>query len=161
METLLIIDDEIDLRESLAEILSGIFDEIVTLGDGVQALNHIKLHNPQMIISDVMMPKLDGIQLMTQIKSLGFHDIPVILITGQKERELLFQAVRLGVSDVLEKPFTPQSIIQTVNRVKEICRRKNNIAQLELIHGKESNQVHHEKKMLGLLETVNSLKKTV
>lgn len=160
MKTLLIIDDETDLCESIREILNGTFDSIVAVDDGEKALNFIKYQQvPWLIISDVMMPKLDGIELMSHIKSLGFS-IPVIFITGSGDREILLRALRLGASDLLEKPFTQEALVKTVNRVKEILKRRENITRLEKLYGADNPEVIHERKMLGLLETVNSYKKS-
>ncbi len=157
MKTLLIIDDQIELAESLKDILEGTFESIICLHDGKQALDYIKLSKPQMIMSDVQMPKLNGIELITNLKALGI-EIPVILMTAGGDKDLMLKAIRLGVSDFLEKPFTEETLTETINKIKEISKRKEHIRDLESKMGANDPLVIQEKKMLGLLEAVNSKK---
>ena len=157
MKTLLIIDDQVELAESLRDILEDTFESIICLNDGKQALEYIKLSKPNMIISDVQMPRLNGIELITNLKALGI-DIPVVLMTAGGDKEMMLKAIRLGVSDFLEKPFTEEVLVETIDKIKEISKRKDHIKELESKMGTNDPAVIHEKKMLGLLEAVNSKK---
>jgi two-component system chemotaxis response regulator CheY len=84
---------------------------LVEAGDGAEALEKLKVQTVQLILSDINMPNMDGIQFLTELKSKPeFKDIPVIMITTEGGEAKVKEAVQLGASGYVRKPFTPDQI---------------------------------------------------
>ena len=112
---ILICDDEEGIRESLKLILSDNYDLILT-EDGEQCLNCIKNSKDiGLVLIDIKMPKLNGLEVLQQIKEQR-PDLKVIVITGYKSVETATEAVRLGASGYIVKPFKSDEIIATVKK---------------------------------------------
>jgi two-component system chemotaxis response regulator CheY len=110
----LIVDDSAATRKILQRILgkSGLeLGALVEAGDGAEALEKLKVQTVQLILSDINMPNMDGIQFLTELKSKPeFKDIPVIMITTEGGEAKVKEAVQLGASGYVRKPFTPDQI---------------------------------------------------
>ncbi|MFA6235980.1 MAG: response regulator [Bacteriovorax sp.] len=119
-KSILLIDDEDEIKSLMANYLikSQIEENrIVCASDGKEAL--AKIHNQEfgLIIVDVLMPKMNGLQLIKEIKLKSKHkDIPVILISGKLEAENVKKAISLGINNILVKPFTYNVFIEKIGR---------------------------------------------
>lgn len=111
-KTVLIVDDEKDLQNIVAEMLSPLGVNIIKADNGEDGYKMILSHKPDLVISDIKMPKLDGLQMLAQIKSAGI-EVPVIIITAFGDKEKIKQAWRLGAFDFLDKPVEPEAILHT------------------------------------------------
>ncbi|WP_066217744.1 hybrid sensor histidine kinase/response regulator transcription factor [Formosa haliotis] len=124
--TLLIIDDEQDVRTFLYEAFKDHYNVELAV-DGEDGLLKLKENPPQLVISDVMMPKLDGYDLCKQIKSDSeFCHIPVILLTAMDDNTKRLEGLELGADDYIVKPF---SIKYLEVRVKKLIENKQRIFQ--------------------------------
>ncbi|WP_158973993.1 hybrid sensor histidine kinase/response regulator transcription factor [Cellulophaga sp. L1A9] len=122
--TLLVIDDEIDVRTFLYESFKHNYN-VVLAGDGEEGLKKINENLPQLVISDVMMPKLNGYELCEKIKSnTEFCHIPVILLTAMDDDLKEIKGLELGADDYIVKPF---SIKYLEVRVKTLIENKKRI----------------------------------
>ena len=101
--TILIVDDELGPRESLKLILTPTY-QVTVARDGLEGLEKFEACTPDLVISDIRMPRLDGIQFLKRIRERN-HDIPFILITGCGTVESAQQAVRGGAFDYISKPY--------------------------------------------------------
>jgi len=114
----LIVDDE----EGIRETLSGIFEDegcsVVTANSGEEALDLLKEQNPDLILLDIWLPGIDGIQTLEEIKALR-PDLPVIMISGHGNIELAVKATRLGAYDFLEKPLSLERVLLVSKRALE------------------------------------------
>ena len=99
---ILIVDDEADLRELLTEELKDY--ELLEAGDGVEALEQVTLHAPDLIVTDIHMPNLDGLAFLKELRDRS-NSTPVILMTGFGDQQKLRTAWILGAFDFLDKPF--------------------------------------------------------
>lgn len=117
---LLIVEDERIEREALVRLISENFkndiDLITTTDNGAQALTAIEKENYQLIITDINMPKLGGLQLLAEIRKHN-PDVRVILLTGYDYFEYAQSAIRLGVDDFILKPATQHEIIERIQKV--------------------------------------------
>ena len=104
-----IIDDEKDIRESISQWLTLTGYETDVFPDADSALKIIGNGYPGVVISDIRMPGLDGMELLQRLTRLD-PEIPVILITGHGDVPMAVQAMRIGAYDFLEKPFEPEKI---------------------------------------------------
>ncbi len=115
---ILIVDDE----EGIRTTLSGIFEdegyEVVTAASGEEALRVAKEANPDIVILDVWLSGMDGIQTMGELREWN-RDLPVIIISGHANIELAVKATKIGAYDILEKPLSMEKILLTVYRALE------------------------------------------
>ncbi len=118
---LLIVDDEEIVVRSCLRILSKDQYEIDVARDGLEALVKVAEKDYDMLILDIMMPKMDGIEVLQRIKETH-PDIDVIMITGLNEIDTAVKAMKLGAFDYLPKPFDPEEFELVVDRAFE--RRK-------------------------------------
>ena len=112
---ILVIDDEEVIHASLKRILGRQghdVDTVLTAAEGLELLKH-EVYD--LIITDLMMPEIDGIELLERVRELDLS-IPVLMITGYPSIRTAVQALRLGAVDYLAKPFTRQELLGPVNR---------------------------------------------
>ena len=116
MKKILIIEDDESLRSSLEEILTTEGFEVLTTSNGVNALEAIPLFNPDLIISDVSMPEMDGYQLLAELaKNESWATTPFIFLTAHSERNYQRKAMELGADDFLIKPFSVDELLLTID----------------------------------------------
>ena len=115
---ILIVDDEEIVIQSCLRILSGAGFEIDAAHDGLEALSKINENGYDMLILDIKMPRMDGIEVLRRVKEAR-PDIDVIMITGLHEIETAVQAMKLGALDYLPKPFDPEELELVVARAFE------------------------------------------
>lgn len=116
MKTVLIIDDEIKLRETIVELFDFIGFEIFEAQDGLEGLEKVKLHNPNLILCDVMMPNLDGYGFLKKHILSEQSQIPVVLLTAKTEKTDESLGKKLGASDYIKKPFSLQELKAIVEK---------------------------------------------
>ena len=101
----------------LTELFSPIYDTF-TAEDGVKALEVINEHMPQIVLSDVLMPRMSGIELTKQLKSnIDTCHIPVVLLTARTEIEQNLEGLRIGADDYITKPFNSRILISRCNNL--------------------------------------------
>jgi DNA-binding NtrC family response regulator len=116
-EKILIVEDEPNMRKTLSSILEEEFIPILS-EQAEEGLKILSRENISLVISDIKMPQMDGIQFLRQIRLKGY-DIPVILITAYGSFDSAVEALRLGAYDYITKPFEPETVIYTVRRALE------------------------------------------
>lgn len=103
---ILIVEDDLDLQETLNEIDFFEEHETILACNGKEALEHVKTYTPDLILLDIQMPIMDGISVLKIIKSDSqLHHIPVIMISGLIDSEKILECIELGADDYLIKPF--------------------------------------------------------
>jgi YesN/AraC family two-component response regulator len=114
-EKILVIDDDIRVIKSLRLILSDY--QIVAFHNGAQAIQYLRRpRNIYLVLLDVMMPEMDGLDVLQQIKRLR-PDISVIIMTGYASKDIAVQALRFHADDFIEKPFAPEELKQKVRKM--------------------------------------------
>ena len=110
----LIVDDSAAIRKILLRVLAQTELEIghvYEAGDGVDALNVLKDKKVGLILSDINMPNMDGLQLLSQLKSQdAYKAVPVVMITTEGNQTKVMEAVQLGAAGYVRKPFTAEQI---------------------------------------------------
>ncbi|MBK8292112.1 MAG: response regulator [Flammeovirgaceae bacterium] len=115
MKRILIIEDDEPLCWLLEKILSGKYVPII-MNNGLEALSWLSEGNlPNLIISDINIPTLNGIELLENVRTSGIlRDIPVIMLSASDEPEKRKQCLALGASNYLVKPFEPQLLLEEI-----------------------------------------------
>ncbi|GBU07400.1 hybrid sensor histidine kinase/response regulator [Bacteroidales bacterium] len=121
---LLLVDDNEDFRNFMSTLFKDTFN-IITAADGEIAHDMILKQIPDLIISDVMMPKIDGLELCRMIKrDLRISHIPIILLTAKTSDENKFSGIEAGADDYISKPFNYDFLILKVSRIMEKQKQK-------------------------------------
>ena len=115
MYKILIVDDEQKIREVLAEYAEFEGFESDQAGDGMEAVAKCKQNDYDIILMDVMMPKLDGFSAVKEIKKI--KDIPVIMLSARGEEYDKLFGFEIGVDDYVVKPFSPKEVMARINAV--------------------------------------------
>lgn len=144
---ILIVDDNMEVLDFLEDDLSDQF-EIARAYDGMEALEVLKRHLIDLIVSDVMMPKMDGFELCKVIKSTPNHaHIPVILLTAKNTLNAKIEGLELGADAYIEKLFSPEylraqihSLLLNRNKVKEFFS-SSPFAHIKASAGQTSEEV--------------------
>jgi len=114
MKRILVVDDEEHIRHSLRGVLSDEGFGVLEAGDGRRARELIA-ESPDLVILDVWLPEIDGITLLEEIKSTH-PGLPVIIICGHANIEAAVRATRLGAADFIEKPFSLEALLASIER---------------------------------------------
>ncbi len=119
---ILVVDDELLIRSVIKEYLLNEKYNVYEAEDGLDALRVFKEEKIDLVILDVMMPKMDGIAALKEMKEL--KDIPVIMLTAMSEEEDKLKGFDLGIDDYITKPFSPKELIA---RVKAVLKRNDKL----------------------------------
>lgn len=113
-KTILCVDDEIAILASLARTLRPLPYRVLTATDGVKALEIVKKEKPDLVISDVKMPRMDGYELLKQMQQGGFDELPVVLLTGDDD---LARGYREGCVYYITKPFKKDYLLNIIEYI--------------------------------------------
>lgn len=128
---ILVVDDEVGPRGVLKTVLSGKGFEVVCVEDGVRALAQFDSANFDLVLVDLMMPSMNGIDLLREIQERSPETL-IVMITGYASLESAVGAIRAGAYDYLAKPFTIDELFVTIkNAVERISLIKENKSLLE------------------------------
>jgi DNA-binding response OmpR family regulator len=118
MAKILVVDDDPHIRELACLFLKNDGFDIVEASDGVEALSIMEAIKPDLVVLDIMMPKMDGWELCRQLKA--HYDFPILMLTAKGETSQKLKGFQLGTDDYLVKPFEP---LEMVARVKALLKR--------------------------------------
>jgi CheY-like chemotaxis protein len=119
MAHLLVIDDDDAVLRSLERILDRAGYQVTTVGDGREALRRLQAEAPDLVITDVFMPEMDGIEFLLQVRELH-PELPILVISGggfAPADFVLEDASQLGADAILPKPFEQDQVLERVARL--------------------------------------------
>ncbi len=135
-EKILVVEDEHDLQELVRFNLTREGYRVSLAANGIEALDEIKANMPQLIVLDLMMPEMDGLELCRIVKTeAGTKHIPIIIVTAKTEESDIVAGLEVGADDYLTKPFSPRVLIA---RIRAVLRRK---AAME-VNSQDPIQIH-------------------
>lgn len=122
MAKILVIEDQVPLLEEIVDSLRYEGYEVVSAGDGVAGVQLAREQLPDLIISDIMMPEMDGYGVLAQVKvDPALSAIPIIFLTARSDIPSLQQALREGADGYLTKPFTTSELLSAIRmRLEQI-----------------------------------------
>jgi len=116
MATILVVDDAKVMREMIKTILITEKHEVLTAEDGDIALEQARKQNCDMVLSDINMPRMSGISLVSKLRRVaGYEDIPIIMLTTESSDYKKDKAKKMGANGWLQKPVEPKRLIKAVN----------------------------------------------
>ncbi len=152
-EVILIVDDEEGIRESLSGIFEDEGYEVVTAASGEEALDIIKENMPYILLLDVWLPGMDGLETLSKVKELD-NEIPVIIISGHGNIELAVKAIRLGAYDFLEKPLSLEKVLIVTKRALEKKRLETENRALRADLTKKCTLIGDSQKMAEIKQQI-------
>lgn len=135
----LVVDDEKLIRDVIKEYLYLENFDVDEAENGLEAINKVKDNNYDIIIMDIMMPKMDGYTACKEIKAI--KDIPFIMLSARGEEYDKLIGFDLGVDDYVTKPFSPKELVA---RIKAVTKRKDNSSEIYVIKGIKLDNVAHD-----------------
>ncbi len=152
-ETILVVDDEPDIREIVREILEDEGYDVAVAENAQTAREQFTQHNPELVLLDIWMPGTDGISLLKEWHEQEI-DTPIIMISGHGNVETAVEAIRFGAYDFLEKPLSTAKLLVTVQRALQ-----NN--QLKSENRKLKDQLRPSSRLIGSSQSTQSLLETI
>ena len=116
---ILVVDDEKIKRITLADDLAAQGHDVVVAADGQEALDHLDRGHFDVVVTDLKMPRVDGIELLKRIKQRGRTDIEIIMMTAYGSIPMAVEAMRLGAFDFVTKPFRNEEIFPLLTRIEQ------------------------------------------
>jgi putative two-component system response regulator len=166
IDKVLLVEDNVDLRSYISRMLIRFGHQVATAADGLDGWEHVQNQLPDIVISDIMMPRMDGFELARKIKTTEqTRRIPVILITAKPELESKLTGLEIGADDYLPKPInireldariknlvTTRSFQQALAREAELNTRMEELSMSfsQSLEIRDSNTAGHSKEVLQL-----------
>lgn len=127
----LFVEDEINISKLLRAALADYFYSFTVANDGEEGLNKYKKINPDIVITDIMMPKLDGLEMTKKIKEIN-ENTPIIVLSAFSDKEKLIKAIDIGITKYFIKPFDPEEVLEyliflakKLNKHRIVCLNKH------------------------------------
>ncbi|HDZ5107143.1 TPA: response regulator transcription factor [Campylobacter jejuni] len=111
---ILVVEDEIKTRESLINVLSERFSKIIGARNGVEGLKKFKKFKPDLVITDIAMPIMDGLDMAREIKEIS-DDVPIVVLSAYSEKERLLCSIDIGIDKYLIKPIDIEELFKVLN----------------------------------------------
>lgn len=122
--TLLYVEDDTALREQFVRILSSKFKEVYEASDGVEALQKYEKFSPDMILIDINIPKMDGLEVVELVRKNDTHT-PVVVLSAYSDQVKLLKAIKLGLSEYLIKPVPHKKLLSLFESMALRYEKKN------------------------------------
>lgn len=146
-QTLLYVEDNVGLNTQATQLFEKIFDTVLSAHDGEEGLQLFTQHRPKIVITDIKMPRMDGIEMAKKILQLE-PETKIIITTAHNENELLHDAIRLGAFDYLIKPITIQNILDVLVRCADVFRSE---MHQKLFHMYLNNIFNYQQNLVSLI----------
>lgn len=160
MRNLLLVDDDVDLLQTLEEILAELGVRLLTARDGREALERVVAGGVDAVLCDLRMPGMTGVDFLMALKHRDLH-VPVVIYTGYGDRPQILQALRAGAFDFLDKPSTIERLGAVLNRALEAGVRRNRVGEaVAALERDDANAFHaqvirRDLRMASLLQALN------
>ncbi len=143
--SILIVDDDKTTRSILNHMLNPYADTIITASDGIEGLARFKEYAPDIILSDINMPRMNGLQMVEAIRKID-ESVKIAIFTDFENRDILLKAIELGVNQFLSKPFASKSFSKTIQQLytEVVEKRRSNMEiqrQQNILHA--INEMSH------------------
>lgn len=116
--SVLMVDDSPSMRQLVRSTLEGAGFDVVEKVDGMDALGYAQSRGADVVLTDINMPNMDGIQLVGELRGLpAYRFVPILVLTTESDSDMKLRGKQAGATGWIVKPFDPQQLIATINRV--------------------------------------------
>lgn len=129
-KTALFVEDDIITRNQMGELLSVLFKKVFTASDGEEAYIHYEEESPNILITDIKIPKMDGLALIKKIRQ-NDYEMPIIVLTSFAEQHLLFNAANLSIDGYLVKPAALETLTSILCKAIKRAQKEMGIIPLK------------------------------
>jgi len=157
LNAVIVVDDEAPIREAVQQWLTLSGFEVRLFSRAEECLAQLPDHFPGVILSDVRMPGMDGLQLLAELQRRD-RDLPVIMLTGHGDVPMAVDAMRDGAYDFLEKPFSPETLLGSLRRALE---KRALVLENRALHERADNRSRLDATLLGMSPTMQTLRRQV
>ncbi len=157
LKSVIVVDDEASIRTAVEQWLTLSGFEVRLFSRAEDCLASLPAHFPGVILSDVRMPGIGGLQLLEQLQARD-PDLPVILLTGHGDVPMAVEAMRNGAYDFLEKPFSPESLMGSLCRALE---KRRLVLENRRLHEQADQRSRLESTLLGMTQGMQQLRRQV
>ena len=137
--TILFVEDEEDLRKALEDAIGDEFAKFIVARDGEDGLKKFKKYKPDIVITDIMMPVIDGLTMSKEIKSLS-RQTPIVILSAFSEKERLIGAIDVGIDKYLIKPIDPDELLKTLKIISKELLSQNDVVDLGMGYQFDKNR---------------------
>ena len=127
--TVLFVEDEEDLRNALENAIGDEFTKFIIARDGDDGLKKFKKYKPDIVVTDIMMPVMDGLAMAKEIKHIS-KQTPIIVLSAFSEKERLLEAIDVGIDKYLIKPIDPDALLNALKLVSKEMFDQSDIVDL-------------------------------
>lgn len=127
--TILLVEDEREIKELMAKILQSVCAKVITAQNGDEGLKKFKKFNPDIVISDILMPIMDGLEMAKSIKQIS-RDTPIVVLSAFSEKERLLRAIDVGIDKYILKPIDIDEFLLTLKLIATQKLESTNIIKL-------------------------------
>lgn len=118
MSTVLVVEDSISQREMITELLRGIGLSVTAASDGMEALEQMQRQRPDMVVLDIVMPRMNGYELCRRIKAdPSTQNVPIVMCSSKGEEFDRYWGMKQGADAYIAKPFQPTELVGTVKQL--------------------------------------------
>ncbi|WP_313466663.1 sigma-54-dependent transcriptional regulator, partial [Pseudomonas nitroreducens] len=156
-ETILFVDDEAAIRDAVQQWLQLSGFEVRLCSSADECLKGVARELPGVVISDVRMPGTDGLALLDRLQQLD-RDLPVIMVTGHGDVPMAVQAMRQGAYDFIEKPFTPERLLDSLRRALE---KRRLVQENRQLREQAALKDQIESRLLGVSRPMETLRRQI
>ena len=157
LNAVMVVDDEAPIREAVEQWLTLSGFEVRLFSRAEECLAALPEHFAGVILSDVRMPGMDGLQLLAEVQRRD-RDLPLILLTGHGDVPMAVDAMRDGAYDFLEKPFSPETLLGSLRRALE---KRALVLENRTLHEQADNRSRLDATLLGMSPTIQTLRRQV
>lgn len=164
--TILIVEDDLVALQNLEIILKDMFKSVYTAENGVDGLEVFRKNSPNIVISDIMMPKLNGIGMAKEIKKIN-SETPIVFLSGFSDKEYLLECIEIGAESYIIKPIAPKNLKESIEKAakrlySDIIKKEIEDRELqELILASNTELLkdiaHHWRNPLNVISTNSDL----
>ncbi len=141
---ILVIDDNLDLLEYLNDFFIIYNYEVILAETGASGIEKFEEYNPDIVITDMRLPDISGDQVIIEIKKKN-KDVPIIVITGYSDQDLILNAMKNGAVDLLKKPFKPKDLKYLINKIESLFQKIRLKVTMDIFKwGKKSLQIGND-----------------
>ena len=146
----LIVEDEAKLSKLLRDAIKEYFYNVIVARNGQEGIAKYKSAKPDIIITDIMMPIMDGLEMSIEIKKLN-ENMPIIVLSAFSDKDKLLKAIDVGITKYFIKPFDPDEVVEFLNELAQKLRKQKVIKLNEnFSFDNNSMSLYHKDKLVNL-----------
>jgi len=146
---IILVEDEENLARLLKEAIGDNFHSFTVAKDGIEGIEFFKKIRPDIVITDIMMPRLDGLEMAKELKQMN-PNIPIIILSAFSEKEKLLGAIDVGITKYFIKPFDAEELLEYISSITS--KMQNKIVKLSdcYVFNKNTNSLYKNEKYIAL-----------